>query len=296
MSKVFTSCLIAIAILAAVSTQSSATTITAFNTTFEYAGGNPVAGNDAANLNGATGQIGTWSGVLPNGAGGQFAPEFVGFLNNNKNAGQLMSADRPDGTSGAIVAHLSQDVSLDGAEVTFDLAVRRTQTGNQNKSFSIIGRDAGGVESFHLRVNAQNNQERLGVVTDNGATTSFNLNTVVGADANEDLNNPGGNNGGVPDAAEIATIMLNLTETGYTITFDRDTRMYVTEEIAYNQGGLDLDRINFTFDDVNDNNNSRTGYMLGNFSVTGNVIPEPTTGLLALLGVAAAGVRRRRVA
>jgi len=275
---------------------------TVFHTGFEYTSEpTPAAiGNDAANLNGATGQVGLFSGAVPDAiSGGNFTPDLIGFVNNNRDGGRLMWLDRPN-ADGGFDANLASDIFVDGAIVSFDVASRRTQGGSNAKDYDIIGYDKDDNESFHLRVITNNNDpnERLAVLTDSGATLTTDLIGTfggTGADANEDLTNTGG----VPAADELATVTLSLGETGYTIDFLRPTttpRAYTTGEISYNGSATQLSRIEFTYSGSPSGTSVQSGYYLDNINVTGELIPEPSTFFLAafgLLGLLACGRRRR---
>ena len=270
---------------------------TVFQTGFAYTSEPTPAeiGNDAANLNGAIGQVGTFSGAVPDGISGQFAPDLMGFAANNRDGGRLLWVDRPT-ADGAFDADLASDVLVDGAVVSFDVATRRTQGGTNAKDYDIIGYDKDGKESFHLRVIANNTSpnERLAVLTGGGATLTTDLIGTfggTGADANQDLINTGG----VPAADELATITLTLGDTGYTIDFLRPTTIplaYTTGEINYNGSASELSRIEFTFSGDPSGTSVQSGYFLDNITVSGEVVPEPSTLALAALGLL--GLRRRR--
>lgn len=279
---------------AVVFSASQSSAIVVFQSGFEYAAepSSATIGNDAANLNGAIGQVGTFSGAIPNGAGGQFAPNLMGF-ENNPNGGRLLWVDRPV-SDGTFNANLDRDMTFTlGGSVSFDLGTRRTQ-GNNNKDYFITGFDDANNESFRLRVRARsnnNNQERLNAVV-NGGTLITDFTIVSG---NEDGPNDLPNTGGPPFTADdLANIKLNLTSSGYNIEFMRGNLFYITDELAYNGSASSLDRIEFTFAGGG-NDGLRSGYILDNLVVEA-ITPEPTTALLALFGVSAMGLRRRRVA
>jgi|GEM_PF-6960086 len=279
---------------------------TVFHSSFEYSGGDPTVGTDAANLNGADGQIGTFMGTIPVGAGGDFAPELIGFSANpqegtSANRGQLAFIDRPS-TDGSFTASLAETIELTDAMVSLDLGTRRTQ-GNHDKDYSVVGLDSAGNEAFNLLVSTHSGtsteRERLAVITDGGATTTYDLIGTfggVGTDANGDMPNIGAPGFGEED---IANIILNLSEEDYTISFTRDDLAYVTGAIPYNSDLVsDLAAIDFRFLGGG-SDAARAGFILDNLIVEGflpPVVPEPSTFALAALGLLGlvAYVRRRR--
>jgi len=268
---------------------------TVFQSGFEYAAGEPTVGTDAANLNFADGQIGEFFGTIPTGAGGQFAPELMGF-ENNPNGGRLLLVDRPT-ANGAFSAVLTKEIPTDGATVSFDVGTRRTGGGNRNKDYDIVGFDSGGNESFHLRVITKSAngapETRLAVVS-GGGTETFDLPTVAGADGDGDLLNTG-----APPftADDIANIALQLTDSGYTIDFTRDTISYTTDLLSFNDSTDMLERIEFQFAGGG-SNGARTGFILDNLVVT--AVPEPASvAIWSLIGLGLAGfgcyrLRRRK--
>jgi VCBS repeat-containing protein len=265
-----------------------------FQTAFEY-GAEPAVGTDAANLDGATGQIGTFSGVLPTASGGQFGADPIGF-ENSPVGGRLLWLDRPN-ADGGFSANMSAESPVNGAVVSFDVGTRRTQNNTTDKDYDVVGFDSSGNESFHLTISASNDgggpddgtEERLGVITDGGATTTYDLTTVVGADADSDLDNTGGP---AFTNTDLANIRLELGETGYTIQFTRDDIHYVTEEIAYNGSATMLDRIDVQFSGA-PANNSTAGFMMDNISVTiPPAIPSGTIFSTAFEYTAEPGVGR----
>ena len=179
-----------------------------------------------------------------------------------------MAIDRPgpgpDGDFfGSIDANLADPVLLLGAEVSFQLGVRRTG-GNNNKDFDIIGRGTDGAESFRVRVGTNNNGgERLGYVTNDGVDVVFDLPTVFGDDRPADLNNTGYNTGqtgpyddlgGIGVNAEFPDITLSLGADGFVIDLAHDERntsaeanAYRTETLPYNGSAMDLATVEFQY-------------------------------------------------
>ena len=281
-----------------------------FDTGFEYSGGEPVVGLDAANINGADGQIGTFSGDLPFGDGNNSGPEFIGFqTHGGPNQGsRVLLADRPL-ADGSFFANLASTIPVDGATVSFEVGTRRTNGDSapagseREKDYEIIGWDGAGNESFHLYVSAYSGTglpgeaERLGVVSDSGGTTTFDLPTVVGDDADGDL--PGDRY----RRGNVAIINMTLEDDGFFVDFenfrqDADnnnadiSNAYTTAKLPYNGSATELSRIEFTFAggfevngvDQSADRNFQGGYALDNIRVTG--VPEPNTIVLALIAVA----------
>ena len=97
----------------------------AFYTSFEYSGGAPSIGTNAADLNGADGQIGTFSGVFPAGASNSDPGDgiFAGILQHGgpNQFSSILSLDRPQ-EDGSFFADLAFPVAVDGASVSFEVA------------------------------------------------------------------------------------------------------------------------------------------------------------------------------
>lgn len=256
---------------------------TVFSTGFEYA--DPPVVFEPSELNGAEGQIGEWSGdEFPLGQGDiLFEGDAVGIL-PSPYGGTLMLFDRPSGdldtaedVTGSYFADFAMPVGLLGAEVSFAVGTRRTQ-GNNEKDYDIIGRDSNGVETFHLRVGTNNNGgERLGVVSDDGATLVFDLPTTIGEDQGGDLDNTGGFNleNGPGFGAEIANVIVRLGEEGFVIDFSYpeeatspNANAYRTGLLPYNGDGVDLAQLEFTYEGSTANGRN-SGYVLDNIQVTG---------------------------
>ena len=273
---------LAVAILLAGASLSTAQD-TVFFTGFEYSEAPVIF--EPAELNGADGQIGEWSGdEFPEGQGDiLFAGDAVGIL-PSPYGGTLMLFDRASGdfdtsedVTGSYFADFTMPVGLLGAEVSFDVGTRRTQ-GNNEKDYDIIGRDSSGVETFHLRVGTNNNGgERLGVVTDDGATVIFDLPTTIGEDQRADLDNMGGFSleNGPGFGAEIANIVVRLGEEGFVVDFSYpeeatspNANAYRTALLPYNGDGVDLAQLEFTYEGSTANGRN-SGYVLDNILVTG---------------------------
>jgi hypothetical protein len=244
---------------------------TVFATGFEY-NLEPVV-ISPADLNGADGQVGQWSGEeFPEGIGDiLISPDSVGFI-DNPFGGLAMLLDRPTGDfdgndlTGSYFADLESVITLLGGRVSFDVGTRRTG-GNNEKDYDIVGRGSDGSESFRVRVGTNNNGgERLGVVTNGGATVLFDLPTAVGEDMPADLDNMGAPP--FTETDQIGTVALLLGADGYTIDFTSPNNAYTTEQIPYNGGATDLAQLEFTYEASTDAGRN-SGYLLDNVLVTG---------------------------
>ena len=231
-----------------------------FSTGFDYPAGSPTVGLDAANLDGADGQIGAWTGALPAGTNGDGGAEVVTIVTTSGAGGgdQMLRADR--GTAPfTLVANLDQSVPLAGSTVSFDYATRRTDGGHA-KDNHIVGFDSEGNESFHLIVSAKSDGAgdtgRLGYLSEGGI--QWDLPTVNGADADGDFSYFFGST----DHGAIGSIALQLSETGFTVQFDNGDDAYTTSALAYNGSPMGLSRIEFT-------GQSPSGFWLDNILVEG---------------------------
>jgi hypothetical protein len=276
-----------------------------FDTGFEYSGGEPAIGSDAANLNGADGQIGTFSGALPFG-NGAFNPDLMGFDDHGgpNQTSRILYVDRPL-ADGSFFAELASTIPVDGATVSFEVGTRRS-AGDlivaHEKDYDIIGWDGGGNESFHLRVSAHSGDlagevQRIGVISDAGGTLNWDLQTVVGDDADLDLDSTGGSF----NRGHVGVLNLTLGASGYVLDFEnfstRNTpNAYTTDVLPYNGAASELARIEFTFAgdfDANDpgSTSRQGGYVLDNIHVA--LVPEPHSLALALIAAAGMFVRVR---
>lgn len=248
---------------------------------------------EPAELNGATGQIGEWSGdEFPESVTDiiDFDGNGIGFRDNPFDGTRLMVLDRMGGDpdrpnsepnsdfDGSYFADLTSPIVLLGAEVSFDLGSTRTG-GNHNKDFDIVGRGSDGEENFHIRIGTNNNGfQRIGVLTDEGNTLVWDLPTVVGDDGPEDLDNIGAaaaEGGGYAVGDEIPRILLKLGANGYTIDLahselntSAQANAYVSDTIAYNGPATDLAQIDFGYA-ASGANGRNSGNVLDNVLVTG---------------------------
>ena len=295
-------CAVAAAALIGVVVSTATAQVVVFNTGFEYSGGEPVIGMDAANINGADGQIGTFSGAIPFGDGNNPDPEFMGFQTHGgpNQSSRILLADRPL-ADGSFFADMASTIPVDGATVSFELGTRRS-AGDlavaHEKDYDIIGLDGSGNESFHLRISAHSGdltgeRERLGVISDNGGTLTWDLPTLIGNDADGDLPSDRYRRG------NIAIINMDLEDDGFFLSLqnfriDPDTgndvsNSYSTDKLPYNGLAAELAQIEFTFPgaflvngvDTTDDSSFQGGYALDNILVTG--VPEPTSVALSLL-------------
>ena len=253
-----------------------------FQSGFEYVV-EPVVGTDAANLNGAIDQIGAFSGTLPT-AAGSFDPDLMGFRDHPgpNNLTRVLQIDRPN-ASGSFFANFEQAIALDQAEVSFEVGTRRTSGEfGDAKDYDIIGLDAAGNKSFHVRISADSGdasigrRERVAIVTDDGANVVYDLPTVVGEDRDEDVESIGN----LRDLGEIALIQLSLQPDGYVLDFEnfipdggvRPANAYTTDVLPYNGTASQLSRIEFTFKGDAADNSFRGGHVLDNLFASGNVV------------------------
>ena len=235
-----------------------------FSTGFEYAAGAPVVGTDAANLDGADGQIGNWSGTVPESINGTGGTELFTF--QDVFGDQYLLADIP-GDIANFSAVFASPVSLDSARVRFDLAVRRT-TGNFQRNLVIVGLDSQGNEAFHLVVSAISggpNAGRIGIRTLNDdGTVLFDLPTAIGEDGPGALPFFSGN-----QANAVGSVSIAVEEDQYTITLANNGVDYVTEPLAFNGNPLDLASVRFTVPGSPDTVASRGGLWLNDIDVRG---------------------------
>ena len=251
---------------------------TVFQTGFEYAfESSPLSPSD---LNGATGQIGSWSGDdFPEGIG-NFAPDTIGFEDHPDNGSRLLWLDRPTTSTGdpgaeiiSLFADLTDDIFTAGATFSFEAGTRRTG-GNNNKDWDLIGLDNNGNESFHLRVGTNNNGgDRMGFVSEAGTSVTFDLPTVVGEDGANDLDNIGG----TPfDNDEIGKITVNTGVNGYSFAFEHGRNSYTTDTLSYNGPATELSQIQITYS-ASDNTGVNSGYVLDNLLVSGRKVSDGLT-------------------
>ncbi|MDB4500935.1 hypothetical protein N9224_02030 [Akkermansiaceae bacterium] len=250
-----------------------------FSTGFEYAAGAPAVGTDAANLNGADGQIGSWSGIVPAAIEGVGGTELFSF--QDVSGDQFLLIDRPADIT-TFDAVFDSPVTLENGRVSLDFAHRRT-IGNRGKDLEIIGLDSLGQESFHLVVSGHANggtQSRLGVrALDTAGEPIFDLPTVTGDDASGDLPFFSGiqENG-------FGSVSIALENDGYVLTLSRGGVLYVTEKLVFNGAAVDLSRIRFIVPGSPDDANVRGGLWLNDIKVNG-VATSPAVQSLTIISV-----------
>ena len=205
-----------------------------FQNGFEYSGGFPTVGLDAANLNGADDQVGSFSGIVPE-------ADLSGGLLDGENitpkdiAGDTFAlVDRPLEPH-VITAEFASPIAVNGSIISFQYATRRT--GSHEKDVSFVGVDEAGREVFHLIVSAQSDPpdgERLGFLgpEENGIDpeASFEFDLVTGQDGHGDFNNVGAN----PGANAVSSVKVFLSAQGYVVNFTRNGRTgYRTAVLPY---------------------------------------------------------------
>ena len=260
-----------------------------FNTGFEYGGGEPVVNLDAAAINGADGQVGTFSGTIPVGEGsGHGGTNTVSFQNGRVD--RVMMIDRAN-TAGTMTMTMSSGVELDGATVAFEVGSRRTQNSTHNKDYQFVGLDSSGVTNFHVQISTRNDgatAKKVAVVS-NVTTVTYDLPTVSGADATDDMPNVG--NPAFTDA-DHSRITLMLTTNGYVIGFHRtDARIYTTTTLHYNGSATNLASIEIRYNGGGTSVSS--GFFVDNIHVEGSLPPGPPAfgnpGDIAIYRAATAG-------
>jgi hypothetical protein len=226
--------------------------VVVFKSGFEYAGGAPTVGTDAAHLNGAEDQIGAWSGSIEEVM--SFTDTAGGSLLADGNS-QYNASGRPATSAFTFRATLSQSIALDAGSVSFDYGTRRVASSDE-KDNQIIGYDSNGSEVFHLVVSANTEVLRLGY--DAGAGAVFDL-PGTDEDAVDELPKT--------SAGPNGFITLTLSDAGYTISLDNGSTTYTSSEIAFT-GGADLAYLEFTGQGGADDN-YRSGFYLDNLTVSG---------------------------
>ncbi len=263
-----------------------------FQTGFQYETP-PTVGTDAANLNGATGQVGTWSGTVPDGS--------MTFPATLYAAGALRFDTSTGGTgvSHSYRATTTAVAPLTGSTVAFDFAFHRTQFNNNAKDFQLIGFDASNNQIFNITASAQADAGASGGTIDNDrrwfATT--NGTTALFAAPNvQDLPGASDSFNDILQQGNLGTMTLTLEAAGYTMNWMRNKTVgegggvidWTTDAIAYNSvapGALSY--ITFNQNAVA----TAAGHAIDNVVITS--IPEPAAALLGSLGCLAL-LRRRR--
>ncbi|YCM46725.1 hypothetical protein V2O64_11905 [Verrucomicrobiaceae bacterium 227] len=257
-----------------------------FKTEFDYSGEVPVIGTDAANLNGADGQVGTFSGTVPIGEGGFGGSELITIgRTTGMTVDTYLRADR--GVQNfAFSADFTRPVQLEGTTLSFDFATSRTD-GAHGKDNQVVGISANGDEVFHLWISAKSagaDGLRIGY---EGAETGgivWDLPTTLGEDATGDIGFFNGNT----DATGVVlpgSIRLTLRNEGFVINFAGGsaggegglTKLYTSEVLAFKGAGTDLARIEFR-GEGGANNNLRGGFWLDDLQVHGAIAPDSTGG------------------
>ena len=149
---------------------------TVFSTTFDYAA-DPLLGSadSASDLNGATGQIGTWGGTasLPDAIGGDLSGNHVIGIQSSSGNDYLL-VDRPSSDI-ELSTLFTNAIALDGTgSYSFDWQFRRVLSSPGRKDIDVVGYDDSDTELFHLRLASDQNGSnfmRIGVVESGGSVT-----------------------------------------------------------------------------------------------------------------------------
>jgi hypothetical protein len=210
-----------------------------FRSGFEYPNRElPTVELDAAALNGAIEQVGTWSGEIPTGLG-DAAPSSAFFREINED--HFLLIDRPE-ASFALVAEMTEAVPLVGTRVSYQFSTKRT--GSFQKNYHVVGLDADGNESFHVVASADGTSPgemlRLGMEANEGEPT-WDFDTVDGDDNDRDFpfNNSTGNTN------NVGTAVLELMDDGFVMTVSKglDSFLYKTAKLPYNGDGQTVSTI-----------------------------------------------------
>ncbi len=252
---------------------------TTFLSGFEYSAGAPIVGTDAANLDGADDQVGSWSGTVPGAVAGAGGTELFSF--QDVSGDQFLLADRPGGIA-TFDAVFTSPVTLDFARVNLDTAVRRT-IGGQGKDLEIVGLDSLGQESFHLIVSAASSGATSGKIgirsINDGGAAIFDLPTTVGDDLPGELPFFSGT-----QLNNFGNVSIALESDGYTITFSKGSVIYVTDKLDFNGTPVDLSSIRFIVPGSPDNGNIQGGLWLDDVQAIG-VPTAPATQALQIISI-----------
>ena len=267
---------------------SSVQAVTVFSTTFDYITDPLLGSGDAASdLNGATGQIGTWGGSdpLPNASGGDLSGNHAIGISTDR-----LLVDRPEEDI-TLTTTFTDAIALDGAgSYSFDFLWRRVISSAFSKDVDLVGYDDSGTELLHIRLgarfdNATGQENRIGVVDGGGSV-------------NWDLPGSGDQDGylDTPTGGSMENIRIDLGVTGFTITYDGDEvgDDFTSGLISYTGAGGNLAYVSFEdIDGSTTTNDDRAGFFLDNVIAQGTVIPEPSALLLGAMGSLLL-LRRRR--
>ncbi len=242
---------------------------TVFQTGFDYAvdpllGAGDIIWRDATNgLNGATNQIGTWRGSVPFPAGdtSYHTPGTKSLGMQDISGDTALLLDRPTAHA-HLWAEFTENVDVDGATVTFDASIRRSQGGGSHaKDIWVRGWDSAGDVIFYLKLSGNGNEAgeilRVGIVT-NGVTQW----DLPGAtDADNDLNN----------GTNLATIAVAMSTASYTVRLQRGGIDWTSSAISYDGAPSELVLLQFT-GQGGSSHAVRSGFMLDDVQVTGTPV------------------------
>lgn len=250
-------------------------------TGFEYES-EPAFLLESVELNGATGQIGVWSGddfpeALADGffSGGFLGGDSVGFVDHPL-GGRVLSIDGPI-DSAVHFMNLNRSTPTDGAEVSFSVGSLRSGVGGR-ADFDLFGLDQNGNESFRVRIGADTDKHRLGFVSNGGAT--FDFPTTHGFDQANDLapvSLP------LTSAGNLADVTLLLDENGYSMDVSNlnGANSYRTSLLPYNGSATQLTQIGLFYRGFGVTSNQQSGLLLDDLMVTsGGVSAELFNGYI----------------
>lgn len=248
---------------------------TYFSTGFEFSI-EPEGLIEAVDINGATGQVGLWSGddfpeAAADGAfaGGFIGGESIGFV-DNPHGGRMLMLDRPLDDAVHFM-NLSQTISTNGASVSFTTGLGKTGIGG-GADYDLFGLDAAGNESFRIRIGANSDTQRLGYVNSGGSPV-FDLPTVSGVDNANDLSAAS-----QPLAVgdDLANITLSLGSDGYSVDFRslNASARYTTDLLPYSGNATQLSRVGLEYNGDESFGIAQSSFYLDNVLVSDGAEPE----------------------
>lgn len=252
---------------------------TVFFSGFEFVQNDPLYGLlEAVDLNGATGQVGLWSGDdFPEAdASGYFANGVAGGdsagLVDHPEGGQLLFIDRPLDDAVHFM-DLSKPVPNRGASFSVQTGFGHDGAGD----YDFFGLDAEGNKSFHIRIGGSSALQRVGYVS--SGDVMFDLPTPQGVDAMGDVPVSG-----LPPfsaAPNLSHVSVSLLDDGYTIQYQNadSSSQYSTSLLPYDGSASTLSRVGMSYRGDESSTVAQSSFYLDDVRVTsGDPVIVPTGG------------------